>query len=271
MNRVSPDIRAGELHVWIADLDAGEKNGARTRRQAQLSVEERARAARFFNRRDGERWACSRALLRLLLGSYLSTDSAELRFQLGEHGKPRLARGADSVGASTIDGAELHFNLSHSGGFGLYVFALDCEVGVDIETPGRNIDVLAISQRALGQEEAEQLRLLDEGQREREFLRAWVRHEARLKCLGLGLGAPARGRARECWTVEVDVDEPAVAAVAAEHTPARVERRRWSFAGSEHVSDQAGGVSSALSTARGTSGSALAAAERRRIRMMPRG
>jgi 4'-phosphopantetheinyl transferase len=236
MNRIiSPDIRAGELHVWIADLDAGEKNGAPTRRQDPLSVEERTRAARFFNRRDGERWACSRALLRSLLGSYLSTDPAELRFQLGEHGKPRLARSADSVGASTIDSAELHFNLSHSDGFGLYVFALDREVGVDVETPGRDIDVLAVAQRTLGREAAERLRLLDQGQREREFLRAWVRHEARLKCLGLGLGAPAGARAHECWTVEVEVDEPVVAAVAAKHAPARVERRRWNFAGQDEL------------------------------------
>lgn len=239
MNRISPDIRPGELHVWIADLDESTQTGSGSLPRDSLSADERERATRFVNRLDGERWARSRALMRSLLGGYLDSEPAALCFELGAHGKPRLVSTADRDDKDTLDGTELHFNLSHSGGVGLYVFALDCEVGCDVETPGRNIDVVAVAERALGQEVAEQLRLLDGEQREREFLRAWVCHEARLKCLGLGLGAPAEAREHECWIIEVELDEPATAAVAAKHAPAKIECRRWNLAGSEPVSDQA--------------------------------
>jgi 4'-phosphopantetheinyl transferase len=237
MNRVSPDIRAGEfnlstgeLHVWIADLDGGGANDGGMRHQDHLSAKERERAERFFNRRDGERWAHSRALLRTLLGSYLGADPDELRFQLAEHGKPRLSSPANRATQSTLEGAKLHFNLSHSDGFGLYVFALDCEVGCDVERGGRDIDVLAIAERALGQRVAERLRLLDGEQREREFLRAWVRHEASLKCSGLGLAGSENGTfAARNWVTELELDG-AVGAVAATVPPANISHR--SFEGS---------------------------------------
>lgn len=234
MNRISPDIRAeqfklvaGELHVWIADLDACDANDGRARHQDRLSAEERERAARFIDRRDGRRWAHSRALLRSLAGSYLGADPAELRFQLGEHGKPRFASATNRAAQSTLAGAELHFNLSHSDDHGLYVFALDCEVGCDIETGGRDIDLVAVAERAFGQEMAERLRLLDGKPREHEFLRAWVRREARLKCSGLELRGPAKSASdRECWIGDVDVGTRASAAIAAQGAPAKVEYRR---------------------------------------------
>jgi len=215
----------GELHVWIADLDAPRPAGEQAYRQNLLSADERERSARFMSQRDGARWARSRGLLRLLLGGYLSVSPAELCFQLGEHGKPELTCVPTSTSRATPGRAKLHFNLSHSQGIGLYVFALDGAVGCDVETLGREIDVLAVAKRALGNAVAEQLRLLGSQHREREFLRAWVRHEARLKCWGIGLGAAAATGVhdRDCRTIDVDVGELATAAVAAEQTPAKVE------------------------------------------------
>jgi 4'-phosphopantetheinyl transferase len=235
MNRTHPDLRlrattlaAGELHVWIADLDASGEIGEKSRQQVQLRADECERAARFASLREGERWARSRVVLRLLLGSYLDTDPAELCFELGEHGKPELASAATPAGRGAFGGSKLHFNLSHSSGIGLYAFALDCEVGVDVETPGRDIDVLAVARRALGKEVAEQLRLLDGEHREREFLRLWVRHEAQLKCWGVGIGqAAAAATNRACWTVDFPVGRYATVAVAAERAPARIEYPRW--------------------------------------------
>lgn len=235
MNRISPDIRAGqiklaegELHVWVADLDARDANDGRARHhQDRLSAEERERAARFMNRRKGERWAQSRALLRSLLGSYLGADPAELRFQLGEHGKPLLASTTSRAAQSTLAGAELHFNLSHSGGYGLYVFALDREVGCDVQRSGRDIDVPAVAERALGREVAERLRSLDGEAREREFLRGWVRHEASLKCSGLGLADSENGTsAARLWVSELELDR-AVGAVAAAAPPANISHRSF--------------------------------------------
>jgi 4'-phosphopantetheinyl transferase len=234
MNRVSPDIKAnqikltaGDLHVWMVDLDTCDANGWFTCCRACLSAEERERARSFLSARQGERWARSRALLRSLAGSYLGADPAELCFQLGEHGKPRLASTANRAAHSALAGAELHFNLSHSGGYGLYVFALDCEVGCDIERGGRAIDMPAVAERAWGHEMAERLRSLDGERREREFLRAWVRHEASLKCAGLGLAGLESGTAAaRNWVSELELDG-AVGAVAAAAPPAKISHRSF--------------------------------------------
>jgi 4'-phosphopantetheinyl transferase len=205
----------GELHVWIADLDASGSATGRSRRQDLLSQDERERAARFWHRRDGERWARSHALLRSLLGSYLGTDPAGLCFEYGQWGKPRLA------GEHT----RLRFNMSHSGRLALYAFALDFELGIDVETAGGARYVPAVAERAFGADVRRRLEQLDESNREHEFLRLWVRHEARLKCWETGLGGARSAGDRECWTIDVDADlgEWAAAAAAAPCAPAKVE------------------------------------------------
>lgn len=140
-----------------------------------------------------------------------------LRFEAGRHGKPRLT-GED----------RLRFNLSHSGGVALYAFALDREVGVDVELPRRTVDQVAIARRILGDGEAERLQALDPAAREREFLRAWVRWEAVLKCRGTGIGsagAPSGGP--DPWVEQLDVGAPVAAALAVEGGPCAVRCWQW--------------------------------------------
>jgi 4'-phosphopantetheinyl transferase len=226
MNRTSLDIgldgaslAVGEVHVWIADLDvAGIALGT-------LSPGERERAQRFARAQDARRWERSRGLLRLLLGEYLRADPAGLRFEAGERGKPRLAGAAGRLPKGQA--GRLCFNMSHSAAVGLYAVALDVEVGVDVEMTRPGLDVLAVAERAFGGATAKRLERLDEQEREREFLRLWVRHEARLKCSGAGLGGGRGGaRDRDCWTLDVEIDEDVAAAVVAAHEPARTECRR---------------------------------------------
>ena len=162
------------VHVWRAALD-----GAGWPAAAELPPDEQERAAAFLREQDGRRWAASRWALRRVLGRYLDRPPAEVELELGENGKPRLRN------------RDLEFNLSHSEGLALVAVA-DRPVGVDVEAirPGR--DVLALAQRALPAGESEAVRAASPEERERAFYRAWARHEARLKCLGTGLGAPAR-------------------------------------------------------------------------------
>jgi 4'-phosphopantetheinyl transferase len=205
-------LASGEVHVWVAELDATDDLGG------LLSPAERERARRFARRRDGRRWGSSRALLRLLLGEYLHADPRMLRLEVGEHGKPRLAG----------EHAWLRFNMSHSGPVALYAVAREAEVGVDVERLRRRLDRLAVAERAFGRTAAMRLGRLDEPEREREFLQMWVRHEVRLKCLGVGLGrADAGAHHEDCWTMDVDVSELAVGALAALHPPVNVECWRW--------------------------------------------
>lgn len=215
----APALADGVVDVWrgdIADLDAAAHDAVRD----LLSPAERARAARFARAADGRRWAAARGILRVLVGAYAKEDARALRFAEGPHGKPELA-GADAP--------RLRFNLSHSGDVALYAFALDREVGVDVEVPRRAVDHVAVARRILGDAEAERLRALDAPQREHAFLRAWVRWEAVLKCRGTGIGGPEREPAggEEPWVCELGLAPPSAAALAVAGGPARVRRFRW--------------------------------------------
>jgi hypothetical protein len=185
---------AGVVDVWRADLTAiGD-------RPAQLlCAEELARAARILPERKRVLWARSRGLLRALLGRYLDRDPHELRFVLGPYGKPALVSEEPTRPGPTED---LRFNLSHSGGLGLYAVTVGREVGVDIEHARDRYTA--------------------------ELLRAWVAHEAAVKCLGLGL-VKSRGALPqdELWTTRLDIGPDAAAAIAVAGGRCELRRREW--------------------------------------------
>ena len=82
-------VPAGEVQVWLADLDRPPV--APDRLAALLDPDERARAARFHFDVHRNRFTAGRGLLRLLLGRLLERPPAELRFGYGVKGKPFLA------------------------------------------------------------------------------------------------------------------------------------------------------------------------------------
>jgi 4'-phosphopantetheinyl transferase len=215
-----PRLAADAVDVWQADLAAP---AAAAAAGDALSPDERARADRFVRPRDGDRWAAARGLLRALLAAYADADPRGLRFVAGSHGKPALAAPVP---------AGLRFNLSHSGDSALVAVALDREVGVDVELPRRAVDHVAIARRVLGEAEAQWLAALDPIEREREFLRAWVRWEAVLKCRGTGIGgAEQQPAGPDPWVAELPVAPPAAAALAVEGGPCTVRCWRWPVAG----------------------------------------
>lgn len=218
---------SGTVHVWSADLSSVPSWVA-----GLLDVEERERAARVAAPVSRDRWVAARGLLRVLLGERTGLDPASLRFDSGRYGKPSLA------------GSEIGFNVSHSDDRVLYAISSGIEVGVDIEVASRGVDErravrrddVAVARRVLGEAVAKHLEGLPESRRPGAFLRAWVAHEARVKCLGLGLGAaldadggrPSRG-AEEVrpWTCELDVGSGAYAALAALGAPVAVIQTEW--------------------------------------------
>jgi len=210
-----PQLASAAVHVWRADLTAvAEELGG------LLSREERARAARLVNEQGGELWRRSRGLLRALLGRYLERDPSSLRFALGEHGKPALVCDGDD---------RLLFNMSHSGSIALYAFSAAGEIGVDVEVAHRTIDEVAVAHRTLGRPTAERLEGLDPDTRRQEFLHAWARHEATLKCLGVGIGGTrADVVVPELWVADLELDDlDAAAAVAAERQARVLSCWQW--------------------------------------------
>jgi phosphopantetheinyl transferase len=102
----------------------------------------------------------------------------------GPHGKPYLR------------GDDLHFNVSHSGDLRVLAIARQ-EVGVDVEVLRDRGDVRELAAIGLPPEQAEQVAAAPAAERDLLFHRLWVRHEARLKCHGVGLVAPLPAHARD--------------------------------------------------------------------------
>jgi 4'-phosphopantetheinyl transferase len=222
-----PRLAEGAVHVWRADLAA-----VLPELGDLLCEEERARAARILNEHDGELWRRSRGVLRALLGRYLQRDPSSLRFATGEHGKPALIQNADELAAARQPAAaspdRLAFNMSHSGALALYAFTRTGTVGVDVEVEHRPIDAVAIAARMLGPAEAQRLGDLSPAIRQREFLRSWVRYEAKLKCLGVGIGgAPVEGGESVQSITALDLGSNAAGAVATQHQTHELRCWEW--------------------------------------------
>jgi 4'-phosphopantetheinyl transferase len=167
-------------------------------------------------------------VLRELLGRYLDVSPGEVAFRLERRGKPSVAV---PVGAAQ----RLSFNVSHSGPLALYAFSGQAAVGIDVQRARtRRGDESAVAARAFGAPVSARLRQLNQAERQREFLRLWTRHEARLKCIGAGLmgfhryeenaGVPLA----RVWLAELDLGtEGAAAAVAVRDHPPDVRCWAW--------------------------------------------
>ena len=148
--------------MWEVEVVQDEPRVRRLR--SLLPPNDQERADRFKRAGATERWIVSRAALRILLCARLGCIPEDVQIEVTEHGKPYLP------------GSTLHFNLSHSGERALIALSEDCEVGVDVERPGRNV---AAIERALS--DAERAGGDD-------LLQLWCRKEAWAKAIGGGLG-----------------------------------------------------------------------------------
>jgi 4'-phosphopantetheinyl transferase len=215
----------GVVDIWRADLALAGDVVAQL-----LSPAERERAGGIADERRRALWMRGRGVLRVLLGSYLERAPHRIELATGAQGKPELATGAAGAAVEPT----LSFNLSHSGTWALYAFTKSVPVGVDLEVPrGRTIDHAALAERVFGPREAQRLGALPSSfAREREFLRLWVVHEARLKCLGLALTGAAKAQANAAtrlWIAELDLGPEMAAAVAVQG--AAQELRLWDYEG----------------------------------------
>jgi 4'-phosphopantetheinyl transferase len=206
----------GEVHLWVARLEAAESTFARA--FSWLSPDEVERADRFRFDKHRSAFVLGRAVLRALLASYLRIPPEEASFVYGPKGKPALA------GAT----CPLDFNVSNSGDLAAYAFTLGCEIGVDVEHRRRLLEIEGIARRFFAPEEVTELMALSEGERPEGFFNCWTRKEAYIKAVGDGLsvpldsfqvtlepGVPARmvaldgsAAAAERWTLHAFTPEP---------------------------------------------------------------
>jgi 4'-phosphopantetheinyl transferase len=207
-----PPAPRGELHVWRADLDATGWSGAEG-----LPPAERERAAQMRRPGAAGQWVAARWALRGVLGRYLGEEAGDVALALDPDGKPQLEEAPD----------RLRFNLSHSGAIALVALG-EHPVGVDVEEVRPDRDLLALAERALGPEDAAAVRAASPAERGPVFHQRWARHEARLKCLGVGIFRAAPPQEATVTAQDLDV-APGYAAAIAVDVPHLSPLRCWTF------------------------------------------
>jgi 4'-phosphopantetheinyl transferase len=174
-----PTLADNELHVWRASLDLS--SDVRERLQSTLTSDEKTRVERLLIEKAREHFVAARGILRELLGAYLGVDAREIAFRYGPEGKPSL---------SPEHNSKISFNVSHSNGMGLFVFANGQEIGVDIEYVKTDFRGMEIASRFFSQEESAALAKLPLGERDEAFFGCWTKKEAYVKAHGQGLSIP---------------------------------------------------------------------------------
>ncbi len=89
---------------------------------------------------------------------------------------------------------------------------------------------MRLARRFITPREADRLAALSPADRDAAFLKAWVRHEATVKCLGTGIGSAQLETLTPGdwpWVAELDPGDGAAAAVAAGIPPETVRCWQW--------------------------------------------
>jgi len=162
-----------EVQVWVASLDVSDDRYDALARLLPAEEKERAVALTPVAAR---RFVVARGILRSLLAGFTGTPAEKLRFAYGNSGKPVLV-GRDGI----------QFNISHSADLGLFAFAPDRPVGVDVENERPVRRLLDVAQRFMSEDELRSLIDTSPEERNAAFLRSWVVREARLKAEGKGV------------------------------------------------------------------------------------
>jgi 4'-phosphopantetheinyl transferase len=187
-----------EVHLWRVDLAVVAQPEQRW--QQILSADERTRAARFHFPKDRKYFTATRALLRIILGSYVGCNPTELSFRYSVKEKPSLNRNLDRTlnrtsdrvphPASSHSESQVEFNVSHSGDVALLAFSRGRTLGVDVEQLREIFDQAAIARRFFSEQEQTQLAELPPSEQHLGFFRCWTRKEAYIKAQGAGLSLP---------------------------------------------------------------------------------
>lgn len=210
----------GQVHLWTLPLHVPPCGLAPV--LALLDPDETQRFRRFVAPAHASRFAVARAMLRVLLGAYVSRAPVKLHFDVGEAGKPRLV-------ASLTD-VNLEFNVSHSADIAIVGITRDHRLGVDVEVVRAVPDHERIAQDNFAPAEYEQLMALASERRLAGFFAGWTRKEAYVKAIGSGLSAPL-----DRFEVTLDPDAPATLLSIDGSAAAAAAWSLWGFQSSDGV------------------------------------
>lgn len=177
------------MTLFDLDLPPAELDGC----MGWLDPAERARASRFRDPRDRDRFVARRGHLRRHLADRVGVGPDRLRIVADDHGRPFLP-----------DASDLAFSLSKSHGLALCATSHGGAVGCDIEWRDPELACAKVAERLFAREEYDALAALPPDRWVEGFFNCWTRKEAYVKALGLGLSYPL-----DAFRVSVEPGEPA--------------------------------------------------------------
>ena len=147
-----------------------------------LSIQEKNKSKNFINSYLSQQYIISHGLLRYLLAYYTRDNPQNIEYSFNQFDKPFLKNSNSNI----------QFNMSHSKDYVVYIIALDCQVGIDIEWKSKNIDVQELSDLVLTKEEKIIFNKLRSEEKLNTFYEVWTKKEAILKANGYGLSYPMK-------------------------------------------------------------------------------
>lgn len=158
-----------EIDVAVTLVDLDEWSGD----ERLLDQGETTRASRHLRLEDRRRFTAAHSALRTTLGLFTNRSPESLAFSMNRYGKPRLAGPGPS------------FNISHSGNWAVIAVAATGDLGVDIETHDRSVDIGRLANRCFSVDELKAFAQLGGGFD--VFFDLWTLKEAVVKADGRGL------------------------------------------------------------------------------------
>lgn len=165
---------------WAEVCELGEDEERRIR--GMVSPRERTRLEQLCHEPTRRCYLVTRRLVRRTLSRLGGRSPDQWRFEIGDHGRPRLANPTEGI-------RELDFNVAHSRRRIALAVARGCRVGVDIEPESRQVDHELVARKFFHADERRVLQQLDGPRRRRRFLQLWVLKESWMKADGRGIGA----------------------------------------------------------------------------------
>jgi 4'-phosphopantetheinyl transferase len=142
-----------------------------------LNEEEKIRANKYRIEQKRKTYIFTKALLKTLLPYYAQKDSSKFICK-NTYGKPYIKK------------SDLYFNISHTQDMSIIAFSKQHEIGIDVESMHYDSNIMDISTKYFTKREKHWIDNLPKNKQKEGFLYCWVRKEAYIKALGLGLSLP---------------------------------------------------------------------------------
>ncbi len=173
-------IASETAHLWFFDTETLREPSTTDEWLARLEDHERTRYAAYGTAAARREYLGTRAVARTALAHYSGQPAECLRFGTDHLGRPELT-------SPVMPG--LFFSLAKTRELAVGLFALDHEVGVDVELVAP-IEAVELAERFFSPGELAELSSLEDTARLSRFYELWTLREAYLKARGIGLALP---------------------------------------------------------------------------------